>query len=80
MQETLGATVAQYLEIRKSIQPVFGEFEHERLARPARKRKIGGEWNFTLGMDVHLIVPLMYFRLMKAGLVNFGAINSLNRA
>jgi len=62
-QSFTGVTVVQFSELLKAVQPVYVEFEHERLTRPDRKRKIGGRRNFTLGMEEHLMVTLMYFSL-----------------
>lgn len=62
-QAFTGVTLAQFSEILGAVQPVYAEFEQERLAKPDRKRKIGGGRNFTLGMEDRLMVTLMYFRL-----------------
>jgi hypothetical protein len=62
-QSFTGVTVAQFSELLKAVQPVYVEYEHARLARPGRKRKIGGGRNFTLGLEERLMVTLMYFRL-----------------
>ena len=53
----------QFAEILKALQPVYAEFEKERLTRPKRKRKIGGGRNFNLSLGNRLMVTLMYFRL-----------------
>lgn len=62
-QAFTGVTLAQFAEILKAIRPVYAEFEKERLARPERKRKIGGGRNFHLDLENRLMVTLMYFRL-----------------
>ena len=58
-----GITPAQFAEILKALQPVYHEYEKERLTRPDRKRKIGGGRNFNLSLEDRLLVTLMYFRL-----------------
>ena len=62
-QAFTGVTLAQFSEILGAVQPVYAKCEQERLAKPDRKRKIGGGRNFTLGMEDRLMVTLMYFRL-----------------
>jgi hypothetical protein len=62
-QAFTGVTLAQFAELLKALQPVYAEFEAERLMRPGRKRKLGGGRNFNLTMENRLMVTLMYFRL-----------------
>ena len=62
-QAFTGVTLVQFAEILKALQPVYAEFEKERLTRPKRKRKIGGGRNFNLSLGNRLMVTLMYFRL-----------------
>ena len=61
-----GITPAQFAEILKALQPVYQEYEKERLTRPDRKRKIGGGRNFNLSLEDRLLVTLMYFRLYSS--------------
>jgi hypothetical protein len=62
-QAFTGVTLAQFAEILKGLQPVYAEYEKERLTRVERKRKIGGGRNFNLTLENRLMVTLMYFRL-----------------
>jgi hypothetical protein len=62
-QAFTGVTLAQFAELLKALQPVYAEFEAERLTRPGRKRKLGGGRNFNLTLENRLMVTLMYFRL-----------------
>ena len=62
LQAFTGMTVAQFSEILKALHPVYAELEQERLMRPDRKRKIGGGRKFTLSLEDHLMLTLMYFR------------------
>lgn len=62
-QAFTGVTLAQFAEILKALRPMYAEFERERLARPDRKRKLGGGRNFRLTLEDRLMVTLMYFRL-----------------
>ncbi len=58
-----GVTPTQFAEILKAVRRAYDELEKERLARPARKRKLGGGRPFTLSLEDRLLVTLMYFRL-----------------
>jgi hypothetical protein len=62
-QAFTGVTLVQFAELLKALQPVYAEFEAERLTRPGRKRKLGGGRNFNLTLENRLMVTLMYFRL-----------------
>ena len=62
-QAFTGLTLAQFAEILKALRPIYAELDKERLARPNRKRKLGGGRNFTLTLEDRLMVTLMYFRL-----------------
>ena len=62
-QAFTGITMAQFADIQKAVRPVYAEFATERLARPDRKRQVGGGRNFTLTLEDRLMVTLMYFRL-----------------
>jgi hypothetical protein len=62
-QSFTGITVTQFDEIMKTLRPIYAGFEHERLQRSDRKRKIGGGRKFTLSLEDRLLVTLMYFRL-----------------
>jgi len=62
-QAFTGATVTQFAEILRALRSVCAEFEQERLTRPDRKRKIGGDRGFNLTLEDRLMVTLMYFRL-----------------
>lgn len=62
-QSFTGITVVQFDEIMKALRPVYVGFDHERLQRPDRKRKIGGGRKFSLSLEDRLLVTLMYFRL-----------------
>jgi hypothetical protein len=62
-QAFTGLTLAQFAEILKALRPIYAELDKGRLARPNRKRKLGGGRNFTLTLEDRLMVTLMYFRL-----------------
>jgi hypothetical protein len=57
-----GITPEKFDEIFLQLKPVYKEWNEQRLARPKRKRKIGGGRPFDLGLEDRLLMLLIYYR------------------
>jgi DDE superfamily endonuclease/Helix-turn-helix of DDE superfamily endonuclease len=58
-----GLSVEKFDELLNQLQPLWQEAEHKRLARPERRRAIGGGRNYDLPLSDRLLLLLMYYRL-----------------
>ena len=58
-----GLSVEKFDELLAQLQPLWQEAEHKRLARPERRRAIGGGRNYDLPLNDRLLLLLMYYRL-----------------
>ena len=58
-----GVTVAEFEDLLERAQPVWVERERERLARPNRKRALGGGRNPEFDLRGQLLISLVWLRL-----------------
>lgn len=58
-----GLTVAEFDELVRELLPRFTAHEHQRLARPDRKRAIGGGKEFALPPREQVLLTLIWLRL-----------------
>ena len=57
-----GLTVAQFDALARDLQPPYAAAEQRRLARPTRRRAIGGGRKFTLAQRDHLLLTVVWLR------------------
>lgn len=58
-----GLSLAKFDELLNQLEPLWQEAEHKRLARPERRRAIGGGRNYDLPLSDRLLLLLLYYRL-----------------